>query len=85
MTQEQYEKVIFLDKRLKELEQVYNLLCDKYMHLSYFKEGHFGHKDELCNLEDLLPIKEILVKYENIICLEVKGEIESIKKQISEI
>lgn len=44
-----------------------------------------GGDNKLCSSEDLSPIKDILAKYENIIRLEVKGEIESIKKQISEI
>ena len=85
MTEEQYQKVISLDKRLNELKEVYNTLDNKYTHLSYYKEGRLGNHDNLCNLEDLSPIKDILTKYENIIRLEVKGEMESIKKQISEI
>ena len=85
MTEEQYQKVISLDKRLNELKKVYNLLDNKYTRLSYYKEGHFNNRDSLYNLEDLSPIKDILEKYENIIRLEVKGEMESIKKQISEI
>ena len=44
-----------------------------------------GYIPQLYCFEDLSPIKDILAKYENIICLEVKGEIENIKKQISEI
>lgn len=85
MTEEQYQKVISLDKRLGELKKVYNMLDDKYIHLSYYKEGRLGNHDSLCNLEDLSPIKDILTRYENVIRLEVKGEMESIKKQISEI
>ena len=49
------------------------------------QKGYLGNSDKLCNLEDLSPIKDIMAKYENIIHLEVKGEMESIKKQISEI
>lgn len=85
MTEEQYQKVISLDKRLNELEKVHNMLDDKYIHLSYYKEGRLGNHDSLCNFGDLSPIKDILARYENIICLEVKREMESIKKQISEI
>lgn len=85
MTEEQYNEVISLDKRLNELKRVYHILDDKGIHLSYYKESYLGNRDSLCNIEDLSPIKDILAKYENIIRLEVKGEIESIKKQISEI
>lgn len=85
MTEEQYKKVISLDKRLKELKRVYNMLDNNDTHLSYYRKGYLGNGDSLCNLEDLSPIKDILAKYENIIRLEVKGEMESIKKQISEI
>lgn len=85
MTEEQYQEVISLDKRLNELKEVYNMLDNKDTCLSYYKKGYYGNNDKLCNIEDLSPIKDILAKYENIIRLEVKGEIESIKKQISEI
>ena len=85
MTEEQYHKVISLDKRLNELKGVYHILDNKDTQLSYYRNGYCGHHDQLCDLNDLSPIKDILIKYENIIRLEVKGEIESIKKQISEI
>ena len=85
MTEEQYNEVISLDKRLNELKGVYHMLDNNNTHLSYYNKGYLGNRDSLCNLEDLAPIKDILAKYENIIRLEVKGEMESIKKQISEI
>lgn len=85
MTEEQYQKVISLDKRLNELKGVYHMLDNNDTHLYYYKKGYLGHHDSLCSLEDLSPIKDILAKYENIIRLEVKGEMEAIKKQISEI
>ena len=85
MTEEQYKEVISLDKRLNELKEVDHMLDNNDTHLSYYKKGHLGNRDSLFNLEDLSPIKDILAKYENIIRLEVKGEIESIKKQISKI
>lgn len=85
MTEEQYKEVISLDKRLNKLKGVYNMLDTCDIHLSYYKKGYLGNHDSLCNLEDLSPIKDILAKYENIIRLEVKGEMEGIKKQISEI
>ena len=85
MTEEQYKEVISLDKRLNELKDVYHILDNNDTHLSYYRQGHFGNNNSLCSLEDLSPIKDILAKYENIIRLEVKGEMESIKKQISEI
>ena len=85
MTEEQYQEVISLDKRLKEMKKVYHILDNNDTHLSYYKEGGWGDSNKLCGSEDLSPIKDILAKYENIIRLEVKGEMESIKKQISEI
>lgn len=85
MTEEQYQKVISLDKRLNEIKKVYHILDNNDTHLSFYKKGDWGDSDNLCNSRDLSPIKDILAKYENIIRLEVKGEIESIKKQISEI
>ena len=85
MTEEQYKEVISLDKRLNELKGVYYMLDNKDTHLSYYIKGYLGHHDSLCDLKELSPIKDILAKYENIIRLEVKGEMESIKKQISEI
>lgn len=85
MTEEQYQKVISLDKRLNELKGVYHILDNNDTHLSYYREGYLCNNDKLCDLKDLSPIKDILAKYENIIRLEVKGEMESIKKQISEI
>ena len=85
MTEEQYQKVISLNKRLTELEEVYHILDNKDTHLSYYRNGYCGHPNQLCSLNDLSPIKGILTKYENIIRLEVKGEIENIKSQISEI
>lgn len=85
MTEEQYQKVISLDKRLKEMKKVYHILDNNDTHLSYYMKGSWGDSNKLCDSGDLSPIKDILAKYENIIRLEVKGEIESIKKQISEI
>lgn len=85
MTEEQYKEVISLDKRLNKLKGVYHILDNNDTHLSYYKESSWGDSNKLCGSEDLSPIKDILAKYENIIRLEVKGEIESIKKQISEI
>lgn len=85
MTEEQYQRVISLDKRLNEMKKVYHILDNNDTYLSFYKEGGWGDNDNLCDSKDLSPIKDILAKYENIIRLEVKGEIESIKKQISEI
>ena len=85
MTEEQYQKVISLDKRLNELKGVHRILDNNNTHLSYYEKGYYGHQDQLCDIKELSPIKDILAKYENIIRLEVKGEIENIKKQISEI
>ena len=85
MTEEQYHEVISLDKRLNELKGVYHILDNKDTHLSHYRNGYCGHNKQLCDLNDLSPIKDILAKYENIIRLEIKGEIENIKKQISEI
>lgn len=85
MTKEQYQEVISLDKRLKEMKKVYHILGNNDTHLSYYKKDSWGDSNNLCDSSDLSPIKDILAKYENIIRLEVKGEIESIKKQISEI
>lgn len=67
------------------MKKVYHILDNNDTHLSYYKEGSWGDSDNLCNSGDLSPIKDILAKYENIIRLEVKGEMESIKKQISKI
>ena len=36
MTEEQYNEVISLDKRLKELKKVYNILDNKNTHLYYY-------------------------------------------------
>ena len=85
MTEEQYKEVISLDKRLKELKEVYSILDQKSTHLGYYKEGCMDHSNELRSTKDFTSIKDILTKYENIIRLEVKGEMESIKKQISEL
>ena len=84
MTEEQYNEVISLDKRLKEMKKVYHILDNNDTHLSYYYTNGWEDK-KLCNSEELSPIKDVLTKYENIIRLEVKGEIENIKKQISEI
>ena len=84
MTEEQYKEVISLNKRLEELKGVYHILDNNDTHLSYCRTN--GWEDnKLCSSEELSPIKDILTKYENIIRLEVKGEIENVKKQISEI
>ena len=85
MTEEQYSEVISLDKRLKELKKVYHVLDNKDTHLYYYHNQDGWGDNKLYSFEDLSPIKDILAKYENIIRLEVKGEIENIKKQISEI
>ena len=85
MTEEQYNEVISLDKRLKELKGVYSILDQKYTHLGYYDEGHMGNHDKLRSSEELSPIKKILARHENIIRLEIKEEIENIKKKISEI
>lgn len=85
MTEEQYQQVISLDKKLKELKRVYHILDNNDTHLSYYHNQDGWGDNKLCRSEDLSPIKDILAKYENIIRLEVKGKIESIKKQISEI
>lgn len=39
MTEEQYKKVISLDKRLNKLKGVYHMLDNNDTHLSYFKKG----------------------------------------------
>ena len=67
------------------MKELYHMLDNNDTHLSYYKEGHYDSNNKLYDSEDLSPIKDILAKYENIIRLEVKGEMESIKKQISEI
>jgi len=67
---------------LKELKGVYHILDQKDTHLGYYDVGYMGHNDSLRSKNELSPIKDILAKYENIIRLEVKGEMESIKKQI---
>lgn len=85
MTEEQYNEVISLNKKLNELKEVYHILDNNDTHLSYYKKGHLGNRDSLCNLEDLSPIKDILAKYEKIIRLKIKVEMENIKKQISKI
>lgn len=85
MTEEQYNEVISLDEKLKELKRVYHILDNKDTHLSYYHNQDGWGDNKLCSFEDLSPIKDILAKYENIIRLEVKGEIENVKKQISEI
>lgn len=85
MTEEQYKEVISLNKRLTELKEVYSLLNDEDTHLSYYQSSCFGSKAYLCDLEKLTPIKDILKRYEDTICFEVRTEIESIKKRISEI
>lgn len=85
MTEEQYKEVISLDKRLKELKRVYHILDSNDTHLSYYEKGYCGHHDQLCDIKELSPIKEILTKYENIIRLEIKGEIDNVNKRISEL
>lgn len=85
MTEEQYKEVISLDKRLKELKRVYHILDRNDTHLSYYEKGYCGHHDQLCDIKELSPIKEILTKYENIIRLEIKGEIDNVNKRISEL
>lgn len=85
MTEEQYQKVISLNKRLTELEEVYSLISDEDTHLSYYQPSFFGTRAYLCAFEKLTPIKDILKRYEDTIRFEVKTEIESIKNQISEI
>lgn len=85
MTEEQYQKVISLNKRLTELEEVYSLIGDKDTHLSYYQPSCFGNRAYLCAFEKLTPIKDILKRYEDTIRFEVKTEIESIRQQISEI
>ena len=39
MTEEQYQKVISLDKRLNELKGVDRMLDNNDTHLSYYKKG----------------------------------------------
>lgn len=85
MTEEQYQKVISLNKRLTELEEVYSLISDKDTHLSYYQPSYFSNRAYLCAFEKLTPIKDILKRYEDTIRFEVRTEIESIKSQISEI
>ena len=85
MTEEQYQKVISLNKRLTELEEVYSLISDEDTHLSYYQPSCFGSHTYLCVFEKLTPIKDILKRYEDTIRFEVRTEIENIKSQISEI
>lgn len=53
--------------------------------LGIHEKGYCGHHDQLCDIKELSPIKEILTKYENIIRLEIKGEIDNVNKRISEL
>ena len=85
MTEEQYQKVISLNKRLTELEEVYSLISDEDIRLSYYQPSCFGSHTYLCVFEKLTPIKDILKRYEDTIRFEVRTEIENIKSQISEI
>ena len=85
MTEEQYQKVIFLNKRLTELEEVYSLISAEDIHLSYYQPSCFGTKLYAVAFGELTSIKDILKRYEDTIRFEVRTEIESIKSQISEI
>lgn len=85
MTEEQYQKVISLNKRLTELKEVYSLISDEDTHLSYYQPSCFGTRTYLCDFKKLTPIKDILKRYEDTIRFEVRTEIESIKEQIRKI
>lgn len=85
MTEEQYQKVISLDKRLNELKEVYSLLDNKDTHLSYYQTTNSGTRYRVFNCVEMAPLKDILLKHEELIRQEIKAEIAGIKKQISEI
>lgn len=85
MTEEQFNKAISLGKRLTALKELQNLLDDKDMHLSYYRINNSGSWTKACNEVELRPIKDTLLAHEDLIRCEIKAEIASIKKQISEL
>lgn len=85
MTEKQYKEVISLDKRLTELKEMYNILNDKNTYLSYYQPNKLDSRSYFCDFEKFSSIKDILKRFKDTLCSEVKNEIESIKKRISEI
>ena len=75
MTEEQYQKVISLDKRLNELKEVYSLLDNKDTHLSYYQTTNSGTRYRVFNCVEMATLKDILLKHEELIRQEIKAEI----------
>ena len=60
VTEEQYNEVISLDKRLNELKGVEHMLDNNDTHLSYYKKGHLGNRDSLIDIRYTVIVDKLL-------------------------
>ena len=79
MTQEQYNRAVWISGRLKELEEVKEEIEDTSKHfLTYCKEDD----DKPCYRWTLEYISNILDRHDKMIREEIDAEIEKLKKEI---
>lgn len=83
MTQEQYNRAVMISKRLKELEEVSNLIANTKGRLIYIVDDptSFLNKDIISENH----ISDILDRHDKMIREEIDAEIEKLKKEIEEL
>lgn len=85
MTQEQYNRAVAINRRLKELEDVKEEIKDIKEHrLSYtYKKSNGSY--ELCYESRMRYISDILDCHDKMIREEIDAEIEKLKKEIEKL
>lgn len=87
MTQEQYERVTQINKRLEELGKVKKEIQQKSIHrLSYMRESEsINSSPQLCSRYIMRYIGEILDRHDEMIRAEIDEEMRALKKEIESL
>ncbi len=82
MTQEQYNRAVWISERLKELEEVKKEINDPSKHfLTYCEQDKY----KPCYRFTMENISDILDRHDKMIREEIDAEIEKLKKEIEEL
>ena len=84
MTEQQYNRAVWINKRIKQLESVKKEIGGPYKYrLSFSWKGDYDWK--LCNNLVMSQISEILDKHDLMIRQEIDEEIERLKAEIKRL
>lgn len=78
MTQEQYNRAVWISERLKELEEVKKEINDPSKHLLTYCDDNY----KPCYRFTMKYISDILDRHDRMIREEIDAEIEKLKKEI---